>query len=182
MMFKVYICMPFHIWSQRKSLTFHFSWKLFLTDKNICEVYKTEKPTTCVVSVPKNCPERSCLHEFQSSKNIFMYFCVGQSPGPCLWGCSGYRCCRKTTRVLQKNNMSAADLGLVLRHLEDPPRSLGLRMLEWCQSLMQCKDFQQTLCAEISFKSFCVVLGAGCSFQCWCRLPWWGSENKKPGF
>lgn len=37
---------------------------------------------------------------FRVPKNIFMYFHVVQSLGPCLRGCSGYRCCRKT-RVLQ---------------------------------------------------------------------------------
>lgn len=88
-------------------------------------------------------------------------------------------------QMLQKNK-SAVDLGLVHQHLEDPPWSLGLGMPECCEShlLTQSEDLQKTLCAaKISFKSFCVVLGAGCSLHCCRRLPLccWGSQNKEPG-
>lgn len=170
--------MPFHISSQRKSPTFHFSWKLFLIDKNICELYKTEKPTTCVVSAPKNCSERSCSHEFQSSKKHIYVLPCGTEPWAMpvrlFW-----------LQMLQKNK-SAVDLGLMHWHLEDPPWSLGLGMPECCKShlLTQGEDLQKTLCAtKISFQSFCVVLGAGCSLHCCCRLPLccWGSRNKEPG-
>lgn len=125
MIFKVYIFMPFQISSQRKSPTFHFSWKLFLIDKNICELYKTEKPTTCVVSAPKNCSERSCSHEFQSSKKT--YLCTS------MWDRALGHACEAilVTDAAEKQECCRSGLdALALRRPSLIPRARNARMLQ----------------------------------------------------
>ena len=65
----------------------------------MCARFKKKKHWVPVWCQLPEAAQRDIVHmSSRLPKNIFMYFRVGQSLGPCLWGYAGYTCWRKTER------------------------------------------------------------------------------------